>query len=156
MTAGSVRTCHRAVSSSRPSGRPALGVELDRERVEKYMGLYRTNGGAEFSFHHPDAFTSALALPEFQAGPAAGAHCRPRGPARTVTGVHPTRNVWGARLARTTTAPSQRPSCPRDVSGHHVSGGPVPQYGVGVVAPFDPALSTGSCGAGCRTRSRAT
>lgn len=47
-----------------PSG-PGLGVELDRERVARYAELYRTKGGADFSFHHPQALTSAPALPKF-------------------------------------------------------------------------------------------
>ncbi len=47
-----------------PSG-PGLGVELDRDRVERYAELYRTEGDAEFSFHHPDALRCAPALPKF-------------------------------------------------------------------------------------------
>jgi L-alanine-DL-glutamate epimerase-like enolase superfamily enzyme len=47
-----------------PSG-PGLGVELDRDRVERYAELYRTHGDAEFAFHHPDALTCAPALPKF-------------------------------------------------------------------------------------------
>ncbi|GGJ27623.1 mandelate racemase/muconate lactonizing enzyme family protein [Streptomyces brasiliensis] len=47
-----------------PDG-PGLGVELDRDRVERYAELYRTKGDAEFTFHHPQALTSAPALPKF-------------------------------------------------------------------------------------------
>jgi L-alanine-DL-glutamate epimerase-like enolase superfamily enzyme len=47
-----------------PSG-PGLGVELDRNRVERYAELYRTQGDAEFAFHHPEALTCAPALPKF-------------------------------------------------------------------------------------------
>jgi L-alanine-DL-glutamate epimerase-like enolase superfamily enzyme len=47
-----------------PTG-PGLGVELDRDRVERYAELYRTEGEAEFAFHHPDASGCAPALPKF-------------------------------------------------------------------------------------------
>lgn len=47
-----------------PSG-PGLGVELDRERVERYAELYRTEGDTEFAFHHPEALSCAPALPKF-------------------------------------------------------------------------------------------
>jgi L-alanine-DL-glutamate epimerase-like enolase superfamily enzyme len=47
-----------------PSG-PGLGIELDRDRVERYAELYRTQGDTEFSFHHPEALTCAPALPKF-------------------------------------------------------------------------------------------
>lgn len=47
-----------------PSG-PGLGVELDRERVARYAELYRTQGDAEFAFHHPDVLSRAPALPKF-------------------------------------------------------------------------------------------
>jgi len=43
---------------------PGLGVDLDPERVDRYAELYRTKGAA-FSFHHPQALTSAPALPKF-------------------------------------------------------------------------------------------
>jgi L-alanine-DL-glutamate epimerase-like enolase superfamily enzyme len=45
-----------------PTG-PGLGVELNRDRVEEYAGLYRREGAA-FSFHDGDALTAAPALPK--------------------------------------------------------------------------------------------
>lgn len=47
-----------------PTG-PGLGVELDRDRVQRYADLYRTQGAAEFSFHHPDVLNFPAALPKF-------------------------------------------------------------------------------------------
>lgn len=47
-----------------PTG-PGLGVELDHDRVQRYAGLYRTQGAAEFAFHHPDVLNFAAALPKF-------------------------------------------------------------------------------------------
>jgi hypothetical protein len=44
---------------------PGLGVELDRDRVQRYAEMYRTHGDAEFSFHHPEALNCSPALPKF-------------------------------------------------------------------------------------------
>ena len=46
-----------------PTG-PGLGVELDRDRVERYAQLYRTEG-AEFGFHDRERVHASAALPKF-------------------------------------------------------------------------------------------
>jgi L-alanine-DL-glutamate epimerase-like enolase superfamily enzyme len=46
-----------------PAG-PGLGVELDRDRVERYAALYRTDG-ASFGFHDRERLHAAAALPKF-------------------------------------------------------------------------------------------
>ncbi len=45
-----------------PTG-PGLGIELDRDKVERYARLYEERG-AEFAFHAPGVPTSAPALPK--------------------------------------------------------------------------------------------
>lgn len=45
-----------------PTG-PGLGVRLNRDRVDTYAELYRTEG-AEFAFHDPDILTRSPALPK--------------------------------------------------------------------------------------------
>jgi hypothetical protein len=42
---------------------PGLGVELDRDRVDRYASLYRS--GAGFGCHAPEALRSSPALPKF-------------------------------------------------------------------------------------------
>ncbi|ADD43158.1 mandelate racemase/muconate lactonizing enzyme family protein [Stackebrandtia nassauensis] len=46
-----------------PTG-PGIGVALDPDRVARYARLYREHGDTEFSFQHPRALTTGLALPK--------------------------------------------------------------------------------------------
>lgn len=45
-----------------PTG-PGLGVELDADKVARYAELYRTGG--DFTFGHPQALSTPVALPKF-------------------------------------------------------------------------------------------